>query len=265
MALSDSKEWGVTSRNFPQPAADGLNQEIRLWHDQSQAVNTVIPDFKAMADEGTYFVAMNTPSFITNAIAGNIATAITDTIPTLFLQNGNPATSGVPDKRVYLDRVSLVLAVIPGSNTNLQFAWKVDPLPMTISGGTNFSPGVISGVSGNVNSASVNKSSLVAYAGVLTKSAASPAARFVSAGVIRGTSTAPAGAIGDVYHFKFGSVDPAPTIFYGALTVALPVALTIPCPAIILGPQASASLYIWGTSMATTAPSWWPEVAYGER
>src|SRR5205823_14344447 len=151
----------------------------------------VIPDFKAMADEGTYFVAMNTPSFITNAIAGNIATATTDTTPTLFLQNGNPTSSGVPDKRIYLDRVSLALAVIPGSNTNLQFAWKVDPLPVTISGGTNFSAGAIAGVGGNVNSASVNKSSLAAYCGVLTKGAASPAARFVSAGINRGTTTAP--------------------------------------------------------------------------
>jgi hypothetical protein len=265
MALSDSRNWGTISRNFPQPYADGLDEPVRLWHDQSQAVVSVLPDFKAMADEGTYFVAMQTPSYITNKIAGNIATAITDTTPTLFIQNGNISASGVPNKRIYLDRVSMALAVIPGSNTDLQFAWKVDPNPVSISGGTNLSAGSIANVGGNVNSDSSNVSKLILYCGALTKGAASNAARFVSAGVIRGTTTAPAGAIGDVYHFKFGSVDPAPTVFYGALTVALPVALTIPCPAIVLGPQASASLYVWGTAMATTAPSWWPEVAYGER
>src|SRR5215469_16884744 len=98
MALSDNKIWGYISRNLPQPFADGLNEPVRQWHDSSMAVSVVLPDMKTLADEGTYFVAMNTASYITNKIAGNIATSITDTTPTLFIQNGNISASGVPNK-----------------------------------------------------------------------------------------------------------------------------------------------------------------------
>jgi hypothetical protein len=261
MALSDSRDWGAVSRNFPQPFGDGLDESVRLWHDQSQAVTPVLSDMKPAADEGTYFVAMNTPGFITNAIAGNIQTSLTDTTPTLIIINNNVTSSGVPDRRIYLDQVKLMVGVVSASNTDLQYAWKLDTVPRYTSGGTNISPNTIAAVGGNPNLASGNVSKALIYAGVLTVAAASAAARVVDTGQLRPKNTAPVMVIGDEYTFKFGSVDPAPPLNAGTAVGTF----LIPAPPIVLGPQHSAALYIWGTAMATTAPSWFPVVKWLER
>jgi hypothetical protein len=261
MALSDSRDWGAVSRNFPQPFADGLDEPVRLWHDQSQAVMPILTDMKVSADEGTYFVAMNTPGFITNAIAGNIQTSLVDATPTLIIINNNVTASGVPDRRIYLDQVKMIVAVVSASNTDLQYAWKLDTVPRYSSGGTNISPNAIAAVGGNPNLASGNLSKALIYAGVLTATGASAASRIVDTGQLRCKVAAPVMVIGDEYTFKFGNVDPVSNP--GESTTV--GTFTIPSPPIVLGPQHSAALYIWGTAMATTAPSWFPIVKWIER
>lgn len=254
------KPRGFSSVNTPQATNDNDYRDFRLMQDGSVWVQPRMPDFKGLCAEGRYYVAMNTPGIIANSIAVTASqTGFTDTAPVLLVANGNVSTAGVPDVRIYLDQVHLHLNQVPTSATDWQFVWRIDIATRYTSGGTNLTPGLISQISGNASMASVNKTNASVYFGALVVAAATASARTVAAGQLRPKVAAPVGVIGDAYFFKFGNLDPNPTPNAGTAVGFF----NIPCPPIVLGPQHSAALYIFGTANAAT-PSFWPMVMWGE-
>jgi hypothetical protein len=185
-----------------------------------------------LADDGLYFVATNpTPG---TAIAFAVNAAVSETVG-YFLSIQNSELPG--GKRIFLDFLKLLLAVVPASATSAEMFIKLDTAGFT-SGGTPITPV-------NPNSDSATKSVAVINAGALTTAARSGAARLVTRNKLR--TAIP--VAGDEWDFIFGADEfAAASATGGANAQRMPIGL----PPVIIAPQQFALFQLWFPGNAAT-------------
>jgi len=239
--------YGRASRVLPQRTPEGENAELRTSLYGDQHVVPVFSNAFALADEGGTFVALNpTPG---TGITQGITTAFVATTPVIAIHNLEKASDPAA-KRVYIDQIKALCSVVGATATNWQYVAVRDNLRIP-SGGTPLTPANVNGDSARASIARIDFGNLTAPAAVDPK--------IVARGMLR-TVLPPAF---DEHVLKFGGVEAAAQVpNYAVATAAL---ITKNLPAVILGPQQSLLIYLFGTALATTAPTWEPEIIYHER
>src|SRR5438132_11523148 len=94
----DVNPVGLIARSLPTPLPDNTLPTIPRWgRYREQYVIPLIPNFSALADEGTYFTTTNaTPG---TSISYSITASFSDTAAMFTFRNGDAAGG----KRLYLD------------------------------------------------------------------------------------------------------------------------------------------------------------------
>jgi hypothetical protein len=235
--MSDEGSGVVIARQLPQPWADGNNTSypIRGGRYREAYSVSVYPDFKASADEGSFFTGTN-PTFGT-AVAGPNAAAFSATSAILSLLNRAGAT-GV---RTYLTYLRLVLVTIPTAGTSLECAVTLDSIPRG-SAGTPITLATV-----NLDSATPGPATTALYNP--TVAAASNGARNIARAKVKAATP----VTGDEYLLIFGSVEMAGALIASATTAGR---YLVPMPPVIIGPgnTQSALVHLWspGSSAAPT-------------
>jgi hypothetical protein len=226
---------------------DGTNTPWapRQWSRNEIAVVPVIPDFKAAADEGSYFTGTN--ATFGTGVAGPNAAAFAATSAVLSFFN----KAGVGGLRTYLDYVRLILTAIPTAGTRFDVAVTEDQTARG-SAGTAVSLA-------NPNSDAASNSPITQVIYNPTVAAATNAARNVA----RAAAKVATPVVGDEYLFIFGSVEKASSLVYSAATASR---IVVPMPPVIIGPgnAQSALLHLWSVT-SSAAPSFEFEVGLIER
>lgn len=249
---------GWISRSLPQAESDNDPGLVRLSrYGEMQSVG-VIRKQHGLVDEGSYFI---TNSGSQTGILSTPATGFVATTPAMIVANtDSPGNANA--KRISLDFLNLVTTVVGSAASglvNLQAALYLDNGNRYSSGGTEISQFIV-----NPNMDSPQRSSIAkVYFGALTASAASGNVRPISPlRVIRPVVSATVlDVVGETKWFNFGGVEGA---LNGSITIANANFITVPMPAVIIGPGQCALLYLWqnvgGTNVAATyAPElgWW--------
>lgn len=238
---------GVVSRVRPQKWTDNQIPPPRLSAYREQYVQDLVPDFLALADEGSYWVTTNpTPG---TAVNYAIQAAFSDTVAAITLMNKD-AAGGL---RCYLDYIRLIAgATVPASATAGHYAIKTD-VGSRASAGTALTPN-------NSNMDATGVGSITDARWTPTVAAVSPQARLLSRGVLR--SQIP--VANDEWIFNFGSVEKAAA---SNLSSTLAQRMVIPCPPVVLGPGTGQTflLHLWFPANAATAGQFEWEVAWYER
>lgn len=197
-----------------------------------------------LADEGSYFVALNaTPG---TGVAGHAApTTFDNTKPFVLIKNGNVAGG----KSLYLDYIKLVLTVA-GAGGTLNYATHVlDAGAGYTSGGTAQSPVNPNGGLNPSTQATIYTGAVVATAGGSQRVVAHQRVR------------TPISVVGDVTLYDFGgTVIPTGGVLEGTTESER----VIVCPPIMIPPQGWYKLVLWRGSQSG-ANSYENEIAYWER
>jgi hypothetical protein len=233
------------SRTLPTPRqVDGntpANERANGYSEKLQV--PVIQKLYPLADEGSYFVALNgTPG---TGIAGAAApTSFDNTKPFILMHNVAP-TGGV---RLYLDYIKLVVTAPGTAGTTNYATHQLDGGAGYTSGGSALTP-----TSPNIDLAPTSQATIQAGAVVAT-AGASP--RTIAHQMVRPVIP----VVGDTIVFRFGDQ-------IGSF-VGLPIEGTlicercIDCPPVILGPNEWYKLVLWRASQSAAASyevemGWW--------
>lgn len=259
MAAYTVSSLGLASRVLPQPTGDKIEVEQRLGRYGEIAALSFIRKQHLLADEGTYRITNNANQ--TGIIAAG-SSAFSATAPSLIVYNNDQATN-VGYKRIYLDFLNLVTTVVGSAASglvNLQGAVYLDTGNRYSSGGT-----VLTGNIVNPNMDAGQPSVAQVYFGALTASAATGSVRAISPlRVIRpSVSGTVLDVVGETKWFNFGGVE---GMLNGSITAANANFIPVPMPAVIVGPNQSALLYLWQNNGATNvAATYAPELGWWER
>lgn len=251
---------GWVSRALPQRANDNDPSVVRVGTYGDIWTIGGVRKQHALVDEGSYFIASNASQ---TGILSSAATGFVATTPAAVIYNtDSPSNSN--SKRIYLDYMNLVTTVVGSAASglvNLQGAVYLDTGNRYSSGGTDISANIV-----NPNMDVAAKSSVAkAYFGAITASAATGSVRAVCPlRVIRpAVSGTVMDVVGETKWFNFGGVEGA---LNGSITIANANFITVPMPAIVIGPQQCALIYLWqnvgGTNVAATYA---PEIGWWER
>lgn len=253
---------GLASRILPPANTDSQNVDIgsRFGRYGENYVLSMVRKQHMLVDEGSYFVASNGNQ---TGILSTPATGFVATTPALIVYNSD-SSGNANAKRVYLDFLNLVTTVVGSAASglvNLQAALYLDTGNRYVSGGTDISNTIV-----NPNmDAPIRSTVTKAYFGVLTASAASASVRAVTPlrvirPVVSGTVL---DVVGETKWFNFGGVEGS---MNGSITIANANFITVPMPAICIGPNQCALLYLWQNVGATNvAATYAPELGYWER
>jgi hypothetical protein len=247
------------SRALPQRVNDTEAVPMRGSVYGEQVMIPVIRKQHGLLDEGSYFVTNNASQ---TGILSTPATGFVATTPACVIYNkdspSNPAA-----KRINLDYINLVTTVVGSAASglvNLQGALYLDTGDRYSSGGTDITANIVQ-PSMDTSFGSIAK---VRF-GAITATAATGSVRAVCPlRVIRPVVSATVlDVVGETKWFNFGGVEGA---LNGSITVANANFITVPMPAVSLGPNQSLLLYLWqnvgGTNVAATYA---PEVGWWER
>jgi len=237
------------SREKPQGAADAAEASNRGGrYGEQYSIPAGLPR-QALADEGSYFVAVNATPGTAIAVTGTITT-FTDlgtTCGALFLKNTESKTASFP-KRIYLDYIKLICLTAPTSAVHWCYAIVMDDNPVRLtSGGTAL-------VCNNVNMDSSVLSIASGSFGALVIAAAQNR-RMIARGNLKGTIP----VLYDVFYIVAGQ----PGVSNTTVTTENGVFVES-CPPIILGPQQNLLLSMWGVSN-NAASTWEHEIGWWER
>jgi len=250
---------GIVSRGLPQPAPDLTYREDRLGRYGSAMVESIVRKQHVLLDEGVYRITNNNSQ---TGIISSSATGWVATTPAAIVYNndspGNPAA-----KRIYLDFLNLVTTVVGSAASglvNLQAALYLDNGNRYTSGGTNITGNIV-----NPNGDTPSNSIANVYFGNITAAAATGAVRAISPlRVIRpAVSGTVLDVVGETKWVNFGAVE---GMLNGSITIANANFIPVPMPAIALGPNQCALLYLWQNVGATNvAATYAPEFGWWER
>lgn len=233
--------YNKTQRALPTANADGSQTQIRGGRYGEQHVLPIGNGVYPLAEEGSYYKAMN-PT-IGTAITYPVTAAFSATAGCAFLIRNTSASSTGPN--IYLDYVRFTITVAPASSTSAQFAIVLDPANRYTSGGTSLTP-----TSPNLSITPASVASV--NVGTLTTTAASGSARNTS----RGSFKAAIPVVGDSFTLNFGAVD----------AVASNSGTQQGGP-VVLGPNANHSMlvHLWFPANATTGASFEVDAGWWER
>lgn len=238
----------ITAQGLPGPRlGDQLAAAARIGPRRELYVSTIIPDYKLVADEGSYLVGTSpTPG---TPLSYQVSAAFSDTVALLSLRNAD----GSNGKRIYLDYIRLIMgATVPASATAGQFAMKLDSGSARASAGTVLTP-----VNPNID---VGNASIADLRYNPTVAAVTGAARLISRGVLR--SVIP--VANDEWFFTFGTVEKSSAISLGG---AVAQRMMIPCPPVVLGVNTNETFFfhVWFPGNAATAGQFELECGWFER
>lgn len=253
---------GRVSRALPQADVDGGRdgEPIRCGRYDEAYVLTPIRKTHLLADEGSYFIGSSGSQ---TGILSSAATGFVATTPACIIYNTD-SSSNTNGKRIYLDYMNLVTTVVGSAASglvNLQAAIYLDVGNRYSSGGTEITANTVSPNMDGPARSSVSKM----YFGALTASAATGSVRaVVPLRVIRPVVSATVlDVVGETKWFNFGGVEGA---LNGSITIANANFITVPMPAIIIGPNQCALIYLWQNVGATNvAATYAPEIGVWER
>lgn len=253
---TDVLGWARISRGLPQPDTDTDPIPNRVSRYGENFVSPVVPTKHNLADEGSYFVASNpTPG---TGVAHALVTAFSATSALFAIKNGWTPTDPKA-KRLYLDRLTLMLTAAPTAGVSLEFLIVLDPADRTPSANTT----TIRGVNVNGDDSTASPADIEAFnAGALTVPAAGKLARQAA----RIKMPVGLNIIGDVYEVQFGGVDQgmaAPPLT--AIKAAQPAKVVAHAAPVIVGPGQWCVIHRWALTEATTPPSYEWELGYFER
>lgn len=210
-----------------------------------KVTNVFAGDYSA-ADEGSFYTSRQ-------AAVASTAVATTTQIlgqanPTLAITNNN-AVNGY---NIYLRYIKLYMTAVTTGATSAQAVGTIDPLAPKLT--TLTTPlGA-----GNNNSASGTTSNALVYGGVLIAAATSALGRVAHINTI--TNSIP--IVLDTWILTFGEPVSANSLIG---TMSLVKTITVNCPPVILAPQWTYTLGIWGASWAASAPTYTIECGWIER
>lgn len=232
--------------------------DLQFTKSKAAKVGNIWSSDHALADEGSYFVAMNatvgTAIAMTTSVVDDAATLSAthaQNVPYLYMWNKG-ALGDANGKSVYLKYIKLFSRVGDQawtSATQALYSLRADNTNRQTTAGTALS-------TYNVNTNSSNPSQSQWWAGANVTALPSGSQRVISHGLVQ--STIP--LAGSTWVWTFGDVT-MPTNFGYASVIN---SLTIPCPPAIIAPGWSLSLDLWATALAA-APTFEVEVGYAER
>lgn len=233
-----------------QRQSDGVAAPLRLDEAGELFVQNLFNDQKALANEGSYFVAQTpTPG---TGITLTSATGVTysDTNAILGINNVDSVVQGAQARSIILDYVKLIITAAGTAGTDSHAASRLD-IGARASGATTLTGKNASGeYAGNDEVADI-------HAGAITVAAASNQVRNLGRAEMR-KAAAPGYIVGDVIVFKFGSLDQgAPQ----AITPTTAAIVVLPMPPVIIPPGWSWVLNEWMVAR-TGAQSAEVEVGY---
>lgn len=238
---------GLVARSLPTYNADSQNNDVAVRQDSYGGIFTLpaVRKSHVLADEGSYYVANNAQT----ALASAYNTAFTATAPFMTLYNGNTSL------RASVDYLALV-AIVAGACTTLAgyiaAAVVIDVGNRYSSGGTALTPN-------NANLSSGNASGVTIFAGAVTASAATAAARtLVGVRNLRpNVSATVINVVGDMNLLNFGSVEGAT----GSIVIANANVMPQAMPPLIIPPLSTALIYLtYPVMSAPSAATFAPEV-----
>ena len=247
--------YGKTRRVLPAKVADDTQAQPRLSGYGDTMVVPISHGTYGLADEGSYFNAVNaTPG---TGIIHALTTAFSSTAALFCLRN----TDAEGAKRLYLDYVRLTTgatAIAMTAATSIECAITIDNTNRYSSGGTALTP-----VNANMDSASATIAAVTFGAVVLT--AASGSVRAITRAALP-RRAAPAMVTGDQFLFNFGTVD-APSIAVAGAAAPATAASSFYCPLgpVVIGGGDSINFHLWYPAGATTAPTFEVELGWWER
>lgn len=210
--------------------------------------NYVIPLFSpriGLADEGSYFVAMNpTPGTGLATIAA--PTTLVDTSPFLMLLNNDVAGQ----KRAYLDFIKLIVTAAGTAGASLKYNCKIDNGVGRYTSGATLTAAPV-----NVNMDSSVAAVCAVKGGPLVAAAATAAVRLLGGGVFK--TGIP--VIGDTYILTFGASEGG----VGS-AVATINSVIFNHPPVVIGPQQTFLFHLWLPSQSG-ASSYEVEMGWVER
>src|SRR5574337_741024 len=220
--------FGRVSRALPQNVPDTNGTDMRYGRYGEPYVIPMFADLNPLVDEGSYFVTNNGQAA---GLANSAATGFVATTPEIVIFNG----WGVSDpaaKRIYLDFVRLIQAGTFTAGTSVQIAIVLDSISRYSSGGTELTANI---APSNITVGAVSKARV--FVGAITALAAGSAAKQVVGQRYLKLAIA---AVNDIYELRLDRADTY-SLAPGAYTVQS-------LPAVSIGPQESALIYMWQPS-----------------
>lgn len=246
---------GKTGRTLPTKIADATNQLLRVSSYGDIITQSIGDGMHAVADEGSYFKAIN--ATIGTGIIHALTTSFSATAAIFSISNGDAEGA----KRIYLDYFRLTTgatAIAMTGATSIECAVTTDTTVRFSSGGTTITPT-------NVNSDSSRATIATVNFGAVVLSAASGAARQVARAALP-RRAAPALVTGDQIHFDFDSVGgPSVSVAGSATPATAPSIFYCPLGPVVIGGGDSVNFHLWYPAGATTAPTYEFEIAWWER
>lgn len=256
MARSDILGWLNGRRGKPGAVGDGTDILARASRYGEPYVLPLLTTKHALADEGSYFTAMNaTPG---TGIAQQAAiTAFSDTTGFFVIKNNNSVSSGI---RLYLDSLKLIVTSATTAVQSVDFLVKLDTIdrsPTTASTGTT-----LTNVNVNMDDASASNAVVIAYngSGAMTIPASSASARKAA----RAHATTGLHFAGDVIVVQFGATERSSTMGLTAVRASGPSQTVCDAAPVVIGPGQTAVIYRWSLSEAA-AVSYEYELSWFER
>jgi len=237
MATNEQNIKGVSYRGLPAITQEGVYGPARFSR-YGEQVTSAFHGSKCwpIADEGSYFLATN-PTMGTG-IAGIAASTSYDATESL-LHIRNTSTS----KRLYLDFIELVATAAGTNGTTFGVTMTTD------RGASRYTSGATAITPVNVNLASADTADCTVKFGALVTTAASADVRLLGNIPLRTVIK----VIGDRYRFNFGDTNSAWTNAGASTDGTTSVAMTIPCPPVVLGENDQFLLHDWGASQTVGA------------
>lgn len=259
----------LVQRNLPQPSGDGLqllNKRAGRYGEQSAL--SLVPTKHLLADEGGYFTAPLPPG--STALQLGLSAAFAAAAAAIVIQNTDSPSNPFA-KRIYLDRIHMVVSGAPTSATDWQYATVLDNIPRapTVTVGIGGTPATGTAYPPQINNTNMDVSApSIAKVWYPLSIAAGAAITVPAAGAqVRPMHTAKLRAqipvVNDDYRIVFGSVDDQGS----ALVTAAPAGASRIVDShkpVIIGPGQTFLLYMWGTANATAGiafsslnTDWW--------
>lgn len=246
--MLDALIYAKTRRALPDAQSDGIQvPELRATRYDELMIQNMQPDFGAIAEEGTYLTVNNAQSGLATAAA---PTAFSATNPFLVIYNSEGASNPLA-KRIIMDYAAFLATAAGTAAASVQFAVVLDQGNRYASGGTEITPNIVN-VNGDHGKSSIAK----VYAGNITASAASLAARTVVGNrYMKGAIP----VAGDLYTVKFGGIDSPNFIGISGILMSLNNV-----PKIVIPANWSLLVHMWFPSQSG-ASSYAPEAGWIER
>lgn len=247
--------YGVTRRALPTKSSDAVQQQTRLSGYGEQVVIPLTSGTYPLADEGSYFRAVN--ATIGTGIIHALTTSWSATAALFCLRN----TDAEGAKRVYIDYVRLVTgatAIGMTAATSIEAAITIDNTNRYSSGGTSITPTNVNMDSSTATIAAINF-------GAVVLSAASGSVRQVGRSALA-RRAAPAMVTGDQFLFDFGKVAaPSLSVAGAAAPATAATQFYIPMGPVVIGGGDSLNFHLWYPAGATTAPTYELDIGWWER